>query len=792
MHSSKSLLTLFLLLFATVAGLEPVSAQASTKQFGFVYVRVPRSQGPVDAVNRKGEPFTIDHPDVTDRLPDTQLQLTGFNAPGQLVHVDALGNRRILFDCLKEITPCVPLDPAVSFDGREILFSVLYQSPDVEAGGRKLGKTSHAQLMIARLDTGEIRKLPNIPGTFDLGPVWLPDGKIMFTSTRSGVWGTVLRGARPAQHHSLQLWIANADGTQPRNVGVHEVDGALNPFVLSSGRVIYSTWQLNHMLAFRANNGGPNKFGTLHNMFWVASVDQNGGDWQSLFGAHTSKYGRGRFGFSVKGLHFLGEMSSGQICATNYYRRNNLGGGQIVCWEPEPDMVEGMYINEADKLADIFRPRKMVNIAPWARSADTFSFKRKGLFLGKLRDPEGLPDEQLLLTFLRGACGRGMANPEKRAKALEAQPLGCDAGIYRTTRIPSESPADLEVLEDDPLWHEFAARVAEPYDFVHAMEKPRRATLRKTGDGSCVLGTASRISETRHINGYSFGNYRACGLQGCEIDGLPEGELKALRFWRVWPNTTRGKEHLNSLIGNQTALLGDVPLEEDGSAIVQIPCDMPYLMAGVDGDGLVIKRDQVVQSLRPGEKRVCSGCHLHSRPGPSFPESVAAQRTEVPALGTGVVPYMHNGELQRRVSEAIPFEYHRDIQPIFVAHCLGCHSGEESAAGLRLDLPGVGQASTYFRLVWDYRQKYATKKVKTKRGTALQRPNTSKYINAAFARESLLYWKTANRRTDGRSDSTYPNDIDFGPDHPTTISPEELRILGSWIDSGAYAATPGR
>ncbi|MEH6548195.1 MAG: hypothetical protein V7701_17300 [Sneathiella sp.] len=164
----------------------------------------------------------------------------------------------------------------------------------------------------------------------------------------------------------------------------------------------------------------------------------------------------------------------------------------------------------------------------------------------------------------------------------------------------------------------------------------------------------------------------------------------------------------------------------------------------------------------------------------------------MPALGTGVVPYMHNGKLQRHKGAEIAYEYRKDIQPIFAAHCLGCHSGDEAAAGLRLDLPGVKKGSTYQRLVWDYRQEFVANKIETKKGAALQRPNSSKYINAAFARESLLYWKAANRRTDGRSDNTYPDDIDFGADHPGTISPEELTVLGNWIDSGAYAATQKR
>jgi hypothetical protein len=54
-----------------------------------------------------------------------------------------------------------------------------------------------------------------------------------------------------------------------------------------------------------------------------------------------------------------------------------------------------------------------------------------------------------------------------------------------------------------------------------------------------------------------------------------------------------------------------------------------------------------------------------------------------------------------------------------------------------------------------------------------------------FAGESLLYWKAANQRTDGRTDDTYNNDIDFGADHPTGITPTELKVIGDWLDSGA-------
>jgi hypothetical protein len=104
----------------------------------------------------------------------------------------------------------------------------------------------------------------------------------------------------------------------------------------------------------------------------------------------------------------------------------------------------------------------------------------------------------------------------------------------------------------------------------------------------------------------------------------------------------------------------------------------------------------------------------------------------------------------------------------------------------------------YTKLVWDPFQKsvpvdrrlQVTESKKEKRRWGLQRPYSSKYVNTMFARESLLYWKAANMRSDGRTDATYADDIDFGAEHPVDTTPEELAILAAWLDAGAPLKYP--
>jgi hypothetical protein len=109
-----------------------------------------------------------------------------------------------------------------------------------------------------------------------------------------------------------------------------------------------------------------------------------------------------------------------------------------------------------------------------------------------------------------------------------------------------------------------------------------------------------------------------------------------------------------------------------------------------------------------------------------------------------------------------------------------------------LDIPGTGPGSTYERLVLDGRQRFVP--ASKRYPHPIHKPQLTKYIRALNARGSLLYWKAANQRTDGRTDRQYTvrsgpgwEDVDFGPAHPTTITREELAVLSRWLDTGAAA-----
>ncbi|HRK57115.1 MAG TPA: hypothetical protein PLQ67_06275, partial [Burkholderiaceae bacterium] len=828
-------------------------------KFGLVYVRIARSAELFTYTDSNGQKITIKNMDVYDRLPEASNKTEGMSAPGQLVYRDPNGAEKILFDCCADglcKTPkahpqnyaCLPMDPAVSFDGKEVVFSVLYRPysafkiwPYPESSQIKnLLKGRQGYAKIIRMDIASGQVLSDWGAqeeVFDMGPVFLPlkagesesTRKVLFTSTRAQDSGSIMPNVAVAHNgeHSLQTWIANKDGTGAYRTGHHDFDAALHPFVHSNGNVYFSSLVQNHYFPFQHGNGSPQGATTTDNLLWIMSMDQTGGTLASIFGAHIGHHSDRvedlSFYYpenpraigvpwedyinSYKALHFLGETSGGWLCTTSYYRGNNLGGGKIHCWAPEAEGVEGAYVPEAPEPGNIFRPRKFINFSTWATSADTPSRQdASGNYMGKVRDPEGLTGNHLMLTYMKGLCFSAL-NPVLSDPKYQAVPVGCDAGIYRSTVVPSRSPKDLVAIVDRPEFHEFMGRVVMPYSWRYGKTQPTPMVVADKRDslGRCILASSSMQTETQPHQGYKKAfDPEPCGVQGCKLVNVSMDEVKAIRFWKIDAN----RKHYslindddirspNALTGNAMTLLGDVALRADGSMAAELPCDTPYVMAGVDAEGRSVLRDSFPQSLRQGEVRTCGGCHLHSRSGPDIHQSIAFQDlNNVPVLGKGVLPLMKGGAIVNASAAPKRYDFKTDVFPILQTRCASCHGASKAEAGLRLDIAGYKLDSTYGRLVWDARQLYVDPAFKFKHPvyadghpyqTIIARPYTSKYMHEAFARQSLFYWKAAGKRTDGMTDAQASDDIDFGPAHVVPgITAEELRTISNWIDNGAY------
>lgn len=819
--------------------------------------------------------------DVYDVLPDVTHFLGGFSAPCDLVLRETSGEERVLYDCASTSTRdsgCAAMDPAVSFDATTIAFTVFRGrlediteaigaqalDPDAESGvvgrfptGGLRMATESAQIHLVDVATGALTELPFVEGQIDAGPAFLPNGRLMFTSTREVTRTTIVfrtgtNGSRGARLFTMDADGRNLDLASPDSLSIEE-----HPFVLADGRVAYSSWQNGMGLPFRHTNGSIGGFSTLGNFFHIYTRDPDGSHPFAFYGQHSGDHSHTTsLGHDHKAAHFLTQAGDGRVWFADYYRGNNNGLGAVVGVMPEPEGQEGYGPAEAETLGDLFAPRDAITAAPWSTSADQMAGPHDGEtplthpeyadplpFRGKVGHPAATPGGDLLLVWGRGPCSTVASNRIFDALGRERPPLtsgsgqgtavnvlttlgmdvpGCDAGIYRTTRIPSQSPADLERVVDSRQWHELQPRAVVPYAEIHGIERPAtrpRSDLAdshpmlEVGTPFGLLGAASILDrETHPRGGIHFGGEHQFHLQGTDTIDYTDDELCGVRIIGVMPN--RGRDayrEIANTAGERLAILGEIPVRNvdasgaprmdpsghpDTSFLVRFPAEMPYFMQGVDCEGRTLNTDQTWQSLRPGEVKTCGGCHVHSRESRvSFAETWAADPAyEVHRLGEGRVPLL-GAEPREVEGYGLQVDLTRDIMPIFERRCVSCHGGDTPDAGLALNVPGTETGSTWHCLVRDHVQSCVPEPLRWRRAdgnTALRRPQLSRYLRAFNARGSLLYWKAANERTDNRTDDLFDEsspdedrDVDFGADHPTDITPEELGLLARWIELGA-------
>lgn len=442
----------------------------------------------------------------------------------------------------------------------------------------------------------------------------------------------------------------------------------------------------------------------------------------------------------------------------------------------------------------------------------------------------GLPQPSTLVS----GNGSGLEiNMETELQSHGYEPIGCDAGIYVSTQIASGSahsthPSDLEMIVDSTDWHEIFPRAVVPYSAIHGVEKPTvippseaRVTHAALPHGTAygLLGAASITDRETHprygvsVRGKSLTDDVGYGValkqhnqQGTDTIDYVDADMCGVRILGLLPNRG-GLTHreITNVAGERTRIIGEVSVRNnldgnnqpiidpsgnpDTSFLLSMPANVPFLLQAIDCEGRTLNTDRAWQALKPGEMRVCGGCHVHSKPTRiTFDQSYAATSSyTIPELGRGTVPLI-DGSSVPGYGWAIDMS---DIKPIFDQHCISCHGGTTPAGQLDLsDTGGVNSienesvSSTWFCLI---KNRYGHSSLCPGASGGYPRPQLTKYVRAFNALGSLLYWKAANQRTDNRTDAQIDNDIDFGANHPTTITSAELKILSRWIDTGAAA-----
>ncbi len=784
-------------------------AQAQAVEYDIVYVRSPRA----------GDDQRIEFPEVKDPIRAAE--------GSDLVLLRPDGSETVL----------VPgghgaiIDPYPSFDGEWIYYSKFYDQRPEARDRQRAGHPSRAGADIFKLHvpSGEIVQLtfqewtPNTGiidwsedhlradengdyylgyGVFNLGPCPLPDGRLVFTSSRNNYL--------PNQDFTApnqQLFVMDDDGKNVELIGHLNLGSALHPTVLTDGRIMFSSYEAQ---------------GLRDRRIWgLWSIWPDGRQWEPLMSAFTSP----------SAFHFQTQLGNGDLSVVEYYNQNNNGFGTLLAFDSNPldtlpafgspnasddtnpPIQRGIWwFNDSHPSHKkprytrySFSPQGLYSLTPFSHGEDNASSRDlDGGWAGKVTHPSGAPHNDVLVTWTPGPAN-DLNRPTNRPVY--------DAGIYVIAGgEPADDHRDLVLIKNDPNYNEMQPRALVTYESIYGITEPQ-SLPENQNDGSAhpslapgtPFGLVGASSFYRRDSFPSRGRSEFDGLdpfntsqnnvssnwswQGADAGKYENSDIYAVRILAMEPSShvARGPGIGNgryrgfyNFAQERLRILGEIPLRKtdatgntvtdpegnpDTSFLAKIPADTPFTFQTLDRDGLVLNMSQTWHQVRPGEMRAnCGGCHAHSQMPLDFSLTAAAQ-PEYSILDlaktTPVLSKSETGEVITKNLGTAPLdvEYYRDIKPILQRSCIGCHSLNGPAeADLVLDDESVvdGLENTYNRLARDSRAEYGIPPVI--RNQSWRQHNASRYIRKFQSRRSLLTWKLFGRRMDGWSNEDHPTE----------------------------------
>ena len=150
----------------------------------------------------------------------------------------------------------------------------------------------------------------------------------------------------------------------------------------------------------------------------------------------------------------------------------------------------------------------------------------------------------------------------------------------------------------------------------------------------------------------------------------PDTKIKAIRVLQLFPYPWHSPFTDKPRIGpgsgvSARAVLGTVPVEEDGSAYFEAPVGKAIYFQALDEKGMAVQSMRSCTYVHPGESLTCVGCHENkwdARPQKAPPLALRRPPSKL-------VPNLEDG--------SCPLTYARLVEPVLKNECMPCHQKEK-------------------------------------------------------------------------------------------------------------------
>lgn len=487
-------------------------------------------------------------------------------------------------------------DVEVSYDGSKILFAL--RLPEIENADPEDQPTWN--IWEYEVESGQLRRIIASDITAEAGqdvaPHYLPDGRIVFASTRQRQARALLLDEGKPQfgaldedlnEEALVLHVMRDDGSDLKQISFN-ASHDLDPTVLASGEVLFSRWD--------------NAAGSAMHLY---TVRPDGTELKLRYGAHS--HATGTDGGSVQFLQPR-EMSDGRILSLIRPFTNTQGGGDLVLIDSANyvDNTTPTYpnLNILAGPAQTPATRNAVNTNPGPSAA------------GRYGSAYPLDANRLLVTWSECRLLEGVVivpcTPERlqNPAAVEAPPL-YGVFIYNMsshTQLPVMAPregvlySDAVAVQPRPLANVlFDRQPGIDLDGALAEQNAGLLHIRSVYD---VDGTDTGPITTLRDPALTAAAQRpARFLRVIKAVGIPDDNV------RDFANTAFGRSAAQLM----REIVGYKAIEPDGSVMLKVPADVPLAIEVLDAQGRRIgSRHNNWLQLRAGETVTCAGCHDHA------------------------------------------------------------------------------------------------------------------------------------------------------------------------------------
>jgi len=500
-------------------------------------------------------------------------------------------------------------DVEASYDGTKLIFALrLPDLPNTQPEDQPKWNIWEYNLASSQLRRIITDNTPAEEGQ-DVSPHYLPDGRIIFASTRQrGSTAVLLNEGKSLfshqeenrREHALALHVMDADGNNIKQVTYNQSHD-LDPAVLSSGEIVFSRWD---------NMGGSN---AIH----LYKMRPDGTELSLLYGAHSHATGTNN-----GTIQFLTprQMSDGNILSLVRNFTGSFSGGDIVSIDTDT------YV---DNTAGVAAFSTLTGPAQTSMTGAQISTDGTPTLAGRLASFYPLDDgtNRALVTWAPCRLLENdiiVACTSERLAAqtvVEAEPF---YGVYVQdlsggNRLPIVLPVSGQYIDEVIAVNK---RTTPPVLFDKTVTEDKKFD-------STLVAASTGIMHIKSV--YDFdGMFSNLGTAATGINGVADfadpakatADQRPARYLRIvkavsMPDrnikTFRGTAFGRSAAQLMREIIGYVPVEPDGSVKFKVPANVAFTIEVLDKNARRIGgRHQNWLQVKPGEVVTCNGCHTHT------------------------------------------------------------------------------------------------------------------------------------------------------------------------------------